>query len=492
MIRSLHGREATDATRALPHTEPLDVAADQELADEFEELLERARGRVSSAGEEISALSIALAQAQTAIPIRQQAPVETRERVVPLEKNCEKNEEDIAEEEGQTLPAKAECAAQGESPLVEEHKPSDVPPPVEHEELENSQPNPQENPEKSDMVDGVALKVLAEGEEEGAIAAEVVAEEVITPKRAAEYLGGDKASSSKEEFQGTQKPLEFEVAPEKVKTALPIRSEARPEEQGQGKESDSVILKPEDVESLSWRPTADTSGSRASVSLPTDTALNRSGDMSIQMAILRQAFESVKGFSGGRHDANPKSGSTPSQSVGAASESRSTPGDIERKSAKPMTRAQMHRMLERVETAMKEAARSRDGKTIRFRVEPFNLGEVKVDVSLREGLLHARLKAENQQVTAVLRDRAHELQGALRKLGLDVDNVTVTVSEDEEARFTGTQQDLSDGKSYQDERNNMPGERAQVVENRIGNELADVSAAGPLRVSDAILDHWVA
>jgi hypothetical protein len=33
---------------------------------------------------------------------------------------------------------------------------------------------------------------------------------------------------------------------------------------------------------------------------------------------------------------------------------------------------------------------------------------------------------------------------------------------------------------------------AQVVENTIGNELAQVSSADPLRITDAILDHWVA
>jgi flagellar hook-length control protein FliK len=102
------------------------------------------------------------------------------------------------------------------------------------------------------------------------------------------------------------------------------------------------------------------------------------------------------------------------------------------------------------------------------------------------------LKAENQQVTAVLRDKAHELQGALRKLGLDVDNVTVTVSEEGDARTATGEQNLSDGKTFQDERNNMPNEGRQVVENTFGNKLADVSEAGLSRVTNAILDHWVA
>jgi flagellar hook-length control protein FliK len=210
------------------------------------------------------------------------------------------------------------------------------------------------------------------------------------------------------------------------------------------------------------------------------------------MALLRQAFESVKGFGAGQLHQESKPATSSGQALGVANGSARAQGDLQSKPVKPMTKVQVHRMLERVETALKEAARSRDGKTIRFRVEPFDLGEVKIDVSLREGLLHARLKAENQQVTSVLRDRAHELQGALRKLGLEVDSVTVTVSDEAEVDLGTGQQGSAGGKTFQEERNNMPGEMAQVVENTIGNELAQVSSADPLRITDAILDHWVA
>jgi hypothetical protein len=75
---------------------------------------------------------------------------------------------------------------------------------------------------------------------------------------------------------------------------------------------------------------------------------------------------------------------------------------------------------------------------------------------------------------------------------LDVDNVTVTVSEEGDARTATGEQNLSDGKTFQDERNNMPNEGRQVVENTFGNKLADVSEAGLSRVTNAILDHWVA
>jgi hypothetical protein len=48
---------------------------------------------------------------------------------------------------------------------------------------------------------------------------------------------------------------------------------------------------------------------------------------------------------------------------------------------------------------------------------------------MREGGLHARVTAENSQVASVIREKAYELQSMLRKLGLAVEKVTVSVHE---------------------------------------------------------------
>lgn len=92
-------------------------------------------------------------------------------------------------------------------------------------------------------------------------------------------------------------------------------------------------------------------------------------------------------------------------------------------------RIQPSRLLERVESTLKEAAKSRDGKTISLRLDPPELGAVKVDVSIRDGSLHARVSAENSQVASVIREKAYELQSMLRKLGLAVEKVTVSVQD---------------------------------------------------------------
>jgi flagellar hook-length control protein FliK len=163
--------------------------------------------------------------------------------------------------------------------------------------------------------------------------------------------------------------------------------------------------------------------------------------------------------------------------------------------SRPTTRPQLTRMLERVESTLKEVARSRDGKTISLKLEPVDLGRVKVDVSLRDGVLHARISPDSQQVMTALREHAHELQGTLRKLGLEVDSVTVSVTADEFSnQMNGGNGGANSGSSFRDERHNMPNSGIQVPENMNGNELAAGVLGNTEGTSSAALieDHWVA
>ena len=101
----------------------------------------------------------------------------------------------------------------------------------------------------------------------------------------------------------------------------------------------------------------------------------------------------------------------------------------------------------------------------------------------------------------MLREHAHDLQSTLRRLGLNVETVSVSVSSDwssvvADAGFTGQGGVSSDGKSFQDERNNLPGNQRQVAENTVGNELADTGSGDPASTrsgtSGGMNDHWVA
>lgn len=201
-------------------------------------------------------------------------------------------------------------------------------------------------------------------------------------------------------------------------------------------------------------------------------AENRS-ESSIQMALLRQAFENLRAMRADSGDARTKGATQPTQAISNVAETKAGSSEAGSRSSRSLTRPQITRMLERVESTLKEAARSRDGKTISLRLEPVDLGRVKVDVSLRDGNLHARIAPENQQVMQALREHSHELQGALRKLGLNVDTVSVAITADTPYEEMNTGQQMNDGRSFQQERHELPYDHEQVVENTIGNELAN-------------------
>ena len=212
----------------------------------------------------------------------------------------------------------------------------------------------------------------------------------------------------------------------------------------------------------------------------------------VQMTILRQAFESLRAV---RHESSEGQvkPTTPTVSgAAAATGSKRSEDAASSKGSRTMNKGQMARMFERVQSTLTEAAKARDGKTISLRLDPANLGRVKVDVSLKEGTLHARIIPENQQVMTALREHAHELQGALRKLGLDVDSVTVTVRSDGFQEEAASSQNSFDGSTFQQERNNMPHEGSQVVENTVGNELAQWKEAVAPEQGVGVVDHWVA
>lgn len=227
---------------------------------------------------------------------------------------------------------------------------------------------------------------------------------------------------------------------------------------------------------------------------PSDSARAASAnfDAAFQMTLLRQAFENLRLQRADGLDSKQRQSTSQTSVVGTVAEAKTASTDTGERSAKQLARPQLRRMLDRVESTLKEAARSRDGKTISLRLDPVQLGRVKVDVSLREGTLHARITPENQQVLVALREHSHELQSALRKLGLNVDSVTVTVSSESGQELSDFGRELNNGKSFQEERNNMPNDDRQVAENTFGNELAKPDAVGTKSADLADSDHWVA
>lgn len=149
---------------------------------------------------------------------------------------------------------------------------------------------------------------------------------------------------------------------------------------------------------------------------------------------------------------------------------------------KALSRVAALRTLEKVERALEEVARSKDGKTISLDLEPVNLGKVKVDVSIRDGSLHARLSAESTDVRQLLREHAHELQSILRKLGLQVDSVAVSVATEEPFLSGGSSSFSRQPSSQEPERQGS---------SPLGSPLGASDVSGPRTVS-ASDDHWIA
>jgi len=99
----------------------------------------------------------------------------------------------------------------------------------------------------------------------------------------------------------------------------------------------------------------------------------------------------------------------------------------ELRSAKAPLKKDFQQAVQRIEDALKEAIAAKDGKSVSLRLDPPSLGSVKVDVTLREGTLYARIVAESPQVGNMMRERSHDIVESLRKLGLNIDSVNVFI-----------------------------------------------------------------
>jgi flagellar hook-length control protein FliK len=148
---------------------------------------------------------------------------------------------------------------------------------------------------------------------------------------------------------------------------------------------------------------------------------------------------------------------------------------------------QMLKAFEKVETALKEAAKARDGKTISLRLDPPNLGTVKVDVTLKEGTLHARIHADNQNVNQFLRECSHDLQHILRKLGLSVEKIIVSVNNENPEHDVAQNSGGDFKQAMSDKENKGQGESNFGSENGFG-----FSSELPAQAETTHLDHWVA
>lgn len=158
---------------------------------------------------------------------------------------------------------------------------------------------------------------------------------------------------------------------------------------------------------------------------------------------------------------------------------------IAKQATRPLSKATETKTLERVEQVLKEAVKSRDGKTISFRLDPPNLGKVQVDVSFKDGALRARIVPESQQVGNILREKSYELVNSLRKLGLNVEKISLSISSD---NFISGDSGLGSSSHESQSGHDRGGNGNNFGSSSESNE-APVSQQGNALNN---IDHWVA
>lgn len=543
MVRPLHLDEAQRALHVkVPAQEEHNSESGEksELALEFSRLLEQVQGPVAAAHDEVMALGLALAQA---IPIMHQtrhevqavevgvhdteekgtvegdAPevtVETRERTVSETQSSRaqgsvERSSDGESEESSSAQSQTEVDARHGASDAEDFSEEDVAMALDILSLDDTEdsntPEISVLQEKGDDGEPIVTTTLFTASPRSQTTApQEMAEDGQTFLTSADVLtvegevrevkqGQERAESEASEAQTDSSELPT-TAPEQPSALQQrerlVESRTRMVQGGfnEGPAEQPRVVNPGKNGQIG-KSALDVGASSESVYHPETRSVKK--DPALQLTILRQAFDGLRL----RNQDGLDQKSRPSMpqvttALGVAPEARAAKQQLSPKAMRHLDRTTTQRMLERVEATLKEAARSRDGKTISLRLDPAQLGRVKVDVSLREGALHARITPENRQVLASLREHAHELQGALRKLGLNVDSVTVTVTSDGGQEMSDFGKELNHGKSFQQDRNNMPDEAQQVPEKTIGSELAEGSTVGSPQKDVTVEDHWVA
>lgn len=210
----------------------------------------------------------------------------------------------------------------------------------------------------------------------------------------------------------------------------------------------------------------------------------------LQTSLLKQAIEVSSMTDKSAGAAGPKAAGavTDSSSFGAPARQVAQTSDALRSGRVP-PRAMLSRAFERVESVLKEVAQSKDGKSIQVTLDPGSLGKVRVGVTIKEGVLHARVIPESMYVADTVRERAHELLGALRKLGMDVDRIEISVANGADQPSEGSP-DLSGHSGFSQQLPAQDQEFTPLQPTVIsGSELKEGVVVDARELEDG---HWVA
>ena len=72
-----------------------------------------------------------------------------------------------------------------------------------------------------------------------------------------------------------------------------------------------------------------------------------------------------------------------------------------------------------------------EGSSIEMQLNPENLGKMYVNISAKQGMIHAQIAATNETVKEALESQVHELRETLQQSGVKVDAIEVTIASHE-------------------------------------------------------------
>jgi flagellar hook-length control protein FliK len=146
-------------------------------------------------------------------------------------------------------------------------------------------------------------------------------------------------------------------------------------------------------------------------------------------------------------------GVTPMGAVKEIPTSKAVPSGVFEKSNKGLNAAKekstaipermIPKMMEKLEQVAREVERAKDGRSISLRLDPPQLGKIRVDMTMKDGSIHTRLTAESALVAHFLRERGDELQALIRKALPHLDQATIAFGESSTGNHFGQQMNFS-------------------------------------------------
>jgi flagellar hook-length control protein FliK len=87
------------------------------------------------------------------------------------------------------------------------------------------------------------------------------------------------------------------------------------------------------------------------------------------------------------------------------------------------------KIIDKIHELAEEVNRSKDGKSISMRLDPPELGKIKVDIRYDDGQLYARVMADNPEVTEWLRGKEQDIIQYLKKSGVQFEQISFSFDE---------------------------------------------------------------